>query len=429
MPQEKTIRLNKVLRELNISLDRAINYFQSQGIEVSPRPTTKISEENYELLFNKFGNEKTFKSNYNKIINRDIFYTPDLSKRIAELGKAISTMNLEEKVKDTLKSNISSQQAIKNINQAYKNEKLVLVLGAGVSLEFGVPTWNVLLQNLMVHTIENDNQVSNTLSKLFNNIFTPNPLISGRYLQDFFENNDSSFETMVRDVLYSEVNKDQSSQLLEEIVRICVAPGKSPNLDSIITYNFDDILEHKLNKTSMGIPYKSIYGIGMDLKNNELPIYHVHGFLPEKKDLDKSNTITFGESNYHEQYSDIYSWNNIVQINKFRENTCVFIGSSLTDPNIRRLLDIALKQKGNSKQHHYIFKKRINPEFLINQLNSQDSLEEMISLNDNNIIELLLNIYEKFEENDSSSFGVKTIWVDAWHEIPEILRKMRESIA
>ncbi|MCL5244308.1 SIR2 family protein [Cellulophaga sp. 20_2_10] len=180
----------------------------------------------------------------------------------------------------------------------------------------------------------------------------------------------------------------------------------------------------------MEIPYKSIFGIGMDIKNDELPIYHVHGFLPENKKLDKSNIITFGESNYHEQYSDIYSWNNIVQINKFRENTCIFIGSSLTDPNIRRLLDIALKQKGNSKEHHYIFKKKIKPEYLLEQLDTQSSVDDINSLNNkdkNNLIELLINIHARFEENDSASFGVKTIWVNDWQEIPDILKKIRES--
>jgi hypothetical protein len=330
---------------------------------------------------------------------------------------------------------ISKQQATRNINDAYQKEKLVLVLGAGVSLEFGIPSWGLLLQNLMVHTIKEENNVSNVLSKLFNDIFTPNPLIAGRYLQDYFENNDSSFESMVRDVLYSTIDKDKDSELLSEIVKICVAPGKSPNLDSIITYNFDDILEYKLEKTEMEIPYKSVFGIGIEIKNGELPIYHVHGYLPESSKLSDANKITFGENNYHQQYSDIYSWNNIVQINKFRENTCVFIGSSLTDPNIRRLLDIALRQKGNKRKHHYIFKKKIDIKYLSGKLKKILNTPEILN-NKNNAgldfdetIKLLIDIYERFEENDSASFGVQTIWINDWIEIPKILKKMRENVA
>jgi translation initiation factor IF-2 len=50
----KNIRLNKVLRELNISIDRAIDFLESKSIEIEKRPTTKISLEIYELLSNEF---------------------------------------------------------------------------------------------------------------------------------------------------------------------------------------------------------------------------------------------------------------------------------------------------------------------------------------------------------------------------------------
>ncbi|MFV0566643.1 MAG: translation initiation factor IF-2 [Flavobacteriaceae bacterium] len=50
----ETIRLNKVLRELNISLDRAVEFLDSKGVEIEKRPTTKISEEVYNILADEF---------------------------------------------------------------------------------------------------------------------------------------------------------------------------------------------------------------------------------------------------------------------------------------------------------------------------------------------------------------------------------------
>jgi translation initiation factor IF-2 len=50
----ETIRLNKVLRELNISIDRAVDFLITKGIEIEKRPTTKISNEVYEVLSNEF---------------------------------------------------------------------------------------------------------------------------------------------------------------------------------------------------------------------------------------------------------------------------------------------------------------------------------------------------------------------------------------
>ncbi len=54
MAENATIRLNKVLRELNISLDRAVEYLASKGHSIEARPTTKISGEVYEVLQNEF---------------------------------------------------------------------------------------------------------------------------------------------------------------------------------------------------------------------------------------------------------------------------------------------------------------------------------------------------------------------------------------
>ena len=48
------IRLNKVLRELNISLDRAVDFLETKNIEIEKRPTTKITSEVYNLLAGEF---------------------------------------------------------------------------------------------------------------------------------------------------------------------------------------------------------------------------------------------------------------------------------------------------------------------------------------------------------------------------------------
>lgn len=54
MADNAKIRLNKVLRELNISLDRAVDFLNSKGHEVDARPTTKISDEVYQVLLDEF---------------------------------------------------------------------------------------------------------------------------------------------------------------------------------------------------------------------------------------------------------------------------------------------------------------------------------------------------------------------------------------
>lgn len=61
MAEVKTMRLSKVLREFNISLDRAVEFLSSKGYEVEARPTTKITAEEYEVLFDEFQTDKSKK--------------------------------------------------------------------------------------------------------------------------------------------------------------------------------------------------------------------------------------------------------------------------------------------------------------------------------------------------------------------------------
>jgi len=58
MSEERAIRINKVLRELNISLDRAVEYLKDKGHVIESSPNAKISNEEYNALFNQFSADK-----------------------------------------------------------------------------------------------------------------------------------------------------------------------------------------------------------------------------------------------------------------------------------------------------------------------------------------------------------------------------------
>ncbi len=61
MANQPSVRLNKVLRELNISLDRAVEFLNQKGIEIDARPTTKITTEVYSKLLDEFETDKSKK--------------------------------------------------------------------------------------------------------------------------------------------------------------------------------------------------------------------------------------------------------------------------------------------------------------------------------------------------------------------------------
>jgi len=60
MAEVKRKRLSRVLREFNISLDRAVEFLDSKGFDVAGvNPNTKISGEEYEALFEEFETDKS----------------------------------------------------------------------------------------------------------------------------------------------------------------------------------------------------------------------------------------------------------------------------------------------------------------------------------------------------------------------------------
>jgi SIR2-like domain len=85
------------------------------------------------------------------------------------------------------------------------------------------------------------------------------------------------------------------------------------------------------------------------VKSNTLPIYHVHGYLPVRDPFSDysprlrslSDEIVLTEDHYHREAADPYSWANLVQLGAMSRSIGLTIGLSLSDPNLRRLLDAA----------------------------------------------------------------------------------------
>jgi hypothetical protein len=354
-------------------------------------------------------------------------------------------INYKENLNDLVNSiekkvNIDRKQIIQKIRSRYRAGHLVLVLGAGVSIDSGLPDWNTLLKKLLILTIKTKKEISSSqaqvIAKAFTNIFPMNQLITGRYLSGFYRNeypeNPKAFENDLKKALYEDYSNQDYSKMLKEIGTFCIAAGKAPNLESIISYNYDELVEDYLESTELDIKYLSVYKAGINPKDNELPIFHVHGYLPISDNND-SCIIAFSEDSYHSQYNDIYSWSNLVQINKFKDENCLFVGISFTDPNLRRLMDIAKKQRGDDQIHHFCFRKKYSQDEIKKQLHNLLANDKTLfdekkdaALEIESMVTDLVSLIETFESNDAASFGMAYIWIENYDEIPEILKEIRK---
>ena len=114
----KTIRLNQVLRELNISLDTAVEFLDSVGIEIEKRPTAKISFEIYNELSNRFSIDKQKKSTSFNVLDLE------LKEQLKEFNKKI--INLNKNISDNKKRLLELNRKIKNSETPKKNKTIIM---------------------------------------------------------------------------------------------------------------------------------------------------------------------------------------------------------------------------------------------------------------------------------------------------------------
>jgi hypothetical protein len=96
---------------------------------------------------------------------------------------------------------------------------------------------------------------------------------------------------------------------------------------------------------------------------------------------------------------DPFSWSNLIQLSKLTQNTCLLVGISLTDPNMRRLLDVAWRKSPDKSMAHYVVKR-------IPRLSDGDVLDRLSKL---------------LEEQDANALGLNVIWINEFHELPGLL--------
>jgi hypothetical protein len=249
------------------------------------------------------------------------------------------------------------------------------------------------------------------MAEAFQESFRPTALMVAQYLKNGLA---KEFLPRLRAALYR--NSTRESALVDAIVELCRPRRSRRALHSIVTFNFDDRIERALSAAN--VHFRSVFREGQRCGSDELPVYHVHGFLPEEGELSIDNEVVFSEDAYHSRFTEPFSWSNLIQLNHLNQNRCLFIGLSLTDPNLRRLLDAAMRKNPDRIRYHYVVKKRYTFSDVLQTTSASE--REPIAPAD------LITIAEALEEQDANNLGLTVIWVDEYSEIPSFLERLAE---
>lgn len=204
--------------------------------------------------------------------------------------------------------------------------RLSLVLGAGASFGFGLPSWDVLIDNAFKKA-----NISKPSTK------TNNESLSEHLLTKVCVNNEILFAELIRDALYQNYDLSfetiRKNDLLAAIGAIVMSSLRG-NVSRIISYNFDEVLEIYLKY--FGFIINSVASVPAWSLKSDVTIYHPHGFLPSKDEI--TSRIILAQIQFDRITGrDKEIWRQI-QLDILRSNTCLFIGLSGDDANLRTVL-------------------------------------------------------------------------------------------
>ncbi|WP_368648384.1 SIR2 family protein [Castellaniella ginsengisoli] len=419
-------RLRKI-----IELHRAFKKSESEGLLIiALRQMTKESNYVKKIIENAGINVYIWdQARLQVLIDRHREAAENISENLFSIRLKIAVSNSPGDWKEKRDS------IIFNVIEKFRNGRLSLFLGAGVSSSAGLPNWDTLLNRLFVSMLtESDQDVDgsenegiNSIVRRLRQIDGPSTLTLARYIRKGM----SAGLSAERDKFIDSVTKQLyglrdrrfslNSELIKEIVNICTPMRSGAKVRGVVTYNFDDLLERVLEERE--IAHRSIFEEEDLADPEELPLYHVHGFLPEERseypNLDRS-TLVFSEEGYHQIYRDAYHWSNLIQLNWLKETSCLMIGLSLTDPNLRRLLEISTKSV--DKPRHFAFMKRTGYDEFAKR--GESTLVKAPA----QMVRKFLDRHHNLNEEVLRELGVSIIWYEHYHEIPELLKRIRKSI-
>ena len=310
-------------------------------------------------------------------------------------GKKIAEMNKEN---------------LEKLKERVGFDKVNWVLGAGISKSAGVPLWGECLLRMWARTLflernfDSDPSIGkefrSTLEEIKKEMKHPeiflekinqtiigtssNQILTGvstleaaEYIQNFVAETiswgnhgkeylqDLAFAGLVKDSLKIDKTPDEiwekmKDQVLGVLAAYFMGQIKKNREVTVISYNFDDLLEFALER--VGLEQEKCHIKNPGTKNvlegkKGVHIYHPHGtvsVIPNSLS-EESQKLVLAESNYERLEQKAYLWENSIQAKVLHDKSCVFLGFSGEDYNFRRIIKNMERDGERQDIKHYLF--------------------------------------------------------------------------
>ncbi len=348
---------------------------------------------------------------------------------------------------------------INALKDAWSENDLVLFLGAGLSAPYQIPTWKELVLELVLSAEKSFDkfwrEYQMPLADWMATEFSFDLLALSRVVK-YRLNSDSDkpppeiklkFAEAVHTKLYAAWKSTKMNELRNQTERntslaqlarhIKRAQDRGTGPVAIVTMNFDDLLEQELKRA--GAEYHTVCEPHA-VRGSRLPIIHPHGFLPEN-DPNLNLELVFSEDEYHQLGHTPFHWAVTEMLVYMRRNPTLFVGLSMADQTLRRLLDATIPLGENNRPNEEYRRFVLRRDYVAPEDEGLDAAVEMIqraaTANQNGnepprkgvktkkqvveAIERMVKQAHTFDRQLFKDMGVGVVWYRQHDDIPLIL--------
>jgi len=342
---------------------------------------------------------------------------------------------------------------LKGLQRAWRSRRLVLFLGAGVSFDYGIPGWNDLVLALLFRQAGSAARLRRylphyrrALTDWLVDTFDYDPVVLARVIRNDIRRRSrraggdpgaaqQRFLDMVRQQLYAGLRRPKGPTTLGAVADLVQATTRSHGLAAVVTFNFDDLLERELARRgdTLKVEPQPVWE-ARRISDRVFPIVHPHGFLP-RGDVPGSREIVFTEEDYHQLTRTVFHWALTEIVGYLRHHHVLFVGLSMSDPNLRRLVD-ASYVVGDIPCHWQVQRSHRIPDSALPQAVEEiqrraqgygRELDEAFVKGQAEVGQALratLRQADTYDRELFESMGVKTIWLEEYADLPGLLARV-----
>lgn len=319
------------------------------------------------------------------------------------------------------------------LRKAYADRHLALGLGAGVSQSSNLPGWNELVCRVGDRLGVTRKTVTSLLDARFD------ATVVASYLRSRAGSHEKFVEavraSLYRDFTFREAvgrgnhrrfaaHIRETNPTLHAVGTLCgirvdddrYAPN--PRVRAIMTLNIDALLEIYTRARFRTRVLRTVERASASASSSRIHSYHIHGFLIRdlpsgrpSRSVESDDRLVLTEQQYFDVVANASGFVNYTMLHLLREHRFLFVGLSMTDPNLRRALHLSFSERVRELQAEgeteADSRRRADRHWAVVQRRGRE-----IDAATAGVLHVL---------------GVTPIWIREWLEVPALLRALYET--